>query len=347
MIVFEGQLDAGMTVTSAWNKTANAYIASVQLVVEVKLFDELPSSNEVGNVRGAVAALRTGTGSTTGLYYAWGITNNAPATWVPLMTTNGTQFVVGEGSTNSITFVFRYSDSDPVTYQVFIGEAGGDLQPSEAVKSVTTSMTGIESVSLLGSGVLQSVASASGTPGSLSSKLSMNVYYSSNSVCADINTVAESQQGTILIHAMINGKWVLVGKVDKTVGEFDNTYHVVLSGLTPGQTYQFKVYDEAGHIYEESLTVATINIASSFVDMEMQMLTVTFNSDVGHHYEVRVASDLGVAASLWTVEDVEVYKNGSWSGSLTNSFLAGTTETTIRIPKSSRDRAFFRIYRKD
>lgn len=347
MIVFEGQLDAGVNVTSAWSSAAGAYLATVQLLVEVKLFDELPTSNEVGNVQGAVAALRDGTGATTGSYYAWGLSNSVPA-WVPLLSTNGTQFTVEEGATNYVTFVFAYpTDSTPITYQVFIGNYGDDwMEPSESITSVISGTDGIESVSLLGSGVLQSVGSASGAPSALSSKLSMSVYYSSNNVCADVYTVSESGTGPIRIFAKINGVWVEVGRIDDVAGEFDNVYHVILSGLKPGETYQFMVYDEAGRVYTESLTVATIKIGSSVIDMEMQMLAVTFNSEPGAHYEVRVSSDVGAAASLWTVEDVDVYKDGSWSGSLTNSFMAGASETTIRIPKN-RTRAFFRIYKKD
>lgn len=341
MVVFEGQLDASMNITSAWSNVAGAYLATVQLLVEVKLFDELPSSNEVADVQGAVAALKNGAGK-PGLYFAWGVSNSV-ATWVPLMNTNGTQFSVYEGATNYVTFVFNYSAA-PVSYQVFIGNYGDEwMRPSEPITSVSSKTDGIDSVSLLGAGVLQSVGSASGAPADLSSKLSMRVYFASNSVCADVYTVNEKGTSPIKIYAWINGDWVLVGTIDDVKGEFSNTYHVILSGLTPGQTYKFKVYDEVGHEYVESLVVESIAIGSAVVDLAMQTLNVTFSSVPDATYEVRVSGELG--GTSWTAEEVSVNQGGSW-GSPTNTFKAEATQTQIRIPKN-RDRAFFRIYRLD
>lgn len=74
LIVFEGRLDATMPVVAA--VSAGKLLASVQLLAQIKLFDELPSSNEVGAVQGAVAALRDQAVPTTGKVYARGSTNS-------------------------------------------------------------------------------------------------------------------------------------------------------------------------------------------------------------------------------------------------------------------------------
>ena len=77
MIVFEGQLDADITVDAVAG--TNGYsLASLQLLTQIKLFDELPASNEVGTAQGAVAALRDAPESTTGTFYVWGSTNTVP-----------------------------------------------------------------------------------------------------------------------------------------------------------------------------------------------------------------------------------------------------------------------------
>ena len=107
MIVFEGQLDADITVDAVAG--TNGYLlASLQLLTQIKLFDELPASNEVGTAQGAVAALRSAPESTTGTFYVWGSTNTVSPVmeWVPLYQSNGvTPFAVTDGSTNYITFV--------------------------------------------------------------------------------------------------------------------------------------------------------------------------------------------------------------------------------------------------
>ena len=77
MIVFEGQLDADIEVDAVAG--TNGYeLASLQLLTQIKLFDELPASNEVGTAQGAVAALRDAPESTTGTFYVWGSTNTVP-----------------------------------------------------------------------------------------------------------------------------------------------------------------------------------------------------------------------------------------------------------------------------
>ena len=345
-VVFEGQLDASLNVTNAYNAFNNKYLASVQLLVELKLFDELPAAGDVGtNVQGAVAALRDSVGSSNGTYYVWGSTNAVPMTWLKLTNDTHTAFSVREGDTNYISFVFSYPLSGSATYQVFLGDAADqDRYASAPVTSLTLS-NGISSVSLLGAGVVQSVGTASGSPSPLSSAISLSVYYASNSVCADVYTVNEKGTNPIKLYAWINGSWVLVGTVNSVFGDGDShKYHILLSGLVAGQSYLFKVEDEVGHIFEMAspLQVETITVDRAIMELSMQMLNVTFNTEPGRNYQVKVNQDLAAPANQWTVEDVSQYKGSSW-GALTNVFMAGGTQTNIRIPVN-KTKAFFKIY---
>jgi len=344
MIVFEGQLDVNLNVSNAYNTANGKYQATVQLLVELKLFDDLPASNDVAGVQGAVAALRNAPESSVGTYYVWGASNSV-MTWLPLMSTNNTTFSVNDGATNYITFVFNYPQTvgSNVSYQVYLGGSTDALQPSQPVGSLTSVTNGINSVSLLGAGVVQTVGTASGSPVPLSSAISLSVYYASNSVCADVYTVNERGTNPIRLYAQINGVWVLVGTIDSVFGDGDgHKYHIVLSGLEAGKSYTFKIEDEVGRVYTQTLKVETITIDGAIVEMSMQMLNVTFNTVVGRNYQVKVCEDLTVPVAQWTVEDVSQNREGSW-GSLTNVFMAGGSQTQIRIPVN-KNKAFFKIF---
>jgi len=346
MIVFEGQLDATFSVTSAYNAVSGMYLASVRLLTQIRLFDELPASNEVGEVQGAVAALKVSSDPDAGIYFAWGVSNSV-LTWVPLMRTNGVQFAVNDGETNYVTFVFSYpTDASPVTYQVFVGALGAELmEPSEPVTSSMTEEDGITSVSMVGVGGLQEVGSASGSPSPLSTSIGLNVYYASNSVCADVYTVGERGTNPINIYAWINGAWVLVGTVDNVYGDGDHKYHILLTGLTPGQSYVFKVIDEVGHEFtlNQAIKVRTIEIGEAVVEtivgLELQTLRVTFNTEAGRRYQVKISENLAAPASEWSVEQVYV---GSEEDPVTE-FTATGPQTQVRIPLN-RYKGFFRIY---
>ena len=352
MIVFEGQLDADWIVEKALDTASGLTLASVQLLTQIKLFDELPASNEVGNVQGAVAALRNGTGSSVGTYYAWGVSNSV-LTWMPLLSTNGTPFTVNDGETNYITFVFSYPSGGTgvVSNKIYIGESVDTvMEPSVWIVSGTTTTTGINSVSLLGVGVLEQVGSASGSAAPLSSAISLDVYYASNNVYAAVTTTGEQGTSPIKIYAWINGSWVEVGSfVPEGDGE-GHTYRVVLTGLVPGRSYLFMVKDEVGHEFlsSSSLLVRTITVESSSIematDLQMRMLTVTFNTETAHRYQVKICADLTASADQWTVEDVRQYREaeGAW-GSFTNEFMAAGTKTQIQIPVN-QERAFFKIF---
>ena len=355
MVVFEGQLDADWGIAKAYDSTSEKYLASVRLLTQIKLYDELPASNEVGNVQGAVVALRDETGSSNGTYYVWGVTNAAPVAegWAPLLSTNGTAFTVVEGATNYITFVFSYPESGPVQYKVYIGDVGDTvMSPSVWVTSATTATAGITSVSLVGSGTLEGVASTNGSPVSLSSSISFDVFYSvaSNKVYGVVTTEGEQGSNLIKIMAWINNGWVLVGSFAPIGDGEGHTYYVALTGLTPGQSYKFLVEDEEGHEFYStaSQVVRTINIGETYFsmadDLQMRMMNVKFNTEKGKCYQVRVSSDLSRSADQWQVEYVRHCKTDGTFGVLTNEFVAGDgDQSLIQIPVNT-NKAFFKIF---
>lgn len=358
MIVFEGQLDSTLNIDKKYNAGCDTSLASVQLLLQIKLFDDLPYSNELANVQGAVAAWRDSPGSSNGTYYVWGSTNSVPMTWLQLKDTNSLPFHVFDGETNYITLVFSYPAVGPVTYYAFVGKplpggGKGDMFPSEAVTSLTSSATsGISSLSLLGAGVVQEIGTSSGTTAPLSTSISMSVYFSSNSVCADVATVNENGTSPIRIYAKINGVWTLVGTISSVNGDGDGHMyrHVVLSGLTAGKTYNFQIVDESDHVhYVDNVTVETITIGEAvFVKGAMQTLEVTFNTTQGRYYQVKVCDNPAASADQWSLEYVSQYKgDGVWGASSTSSFQAGPgTQTLIRIP-INKTKAFFRIVSVD
>jgi hypothetical protein len=164
-------------------------------------------------------------------------------------------------------------------------------------------------------------------------------------VCADIYTVGERGTMPIKLYAWIDGAWVLVGTVENVYGDGDHKYHIVLTGLTPGQSYQFRVIDEVGHEFtlSQSYEVKTITIGEAVVgtvaDLEMQMLTVTFNTEPGRTYQVKISPELAAPAGEWTVEDVYLDSLGEF----VSEFTATGSQTQVRIPINTY-KAFFRIY---
>jgi len=341
MIVFEGQLDATMEVVAA--ESDGVLLASVQVLTQVKLFDELPASNEVGAVQGAVAALRDPEAPTTGYFYAWGSTNNVME-WIPLMRTNNTQFAVTEGATNYITFVFNYSD-DPVTYQVFIGETPDAHEPSVDITSLTAETDSINGVSLLGAGALQTFGTASGSPGPLSSSVSLSVYATSKGVLLVVDTVNEQETGRdIIVKAKINGVWTEIGRKTANGSSHYEIYDTT-GLLTVGGSYEFKVIDELGkeHTLGQEIEVKTIKMDS--VRLEPSTLTVSFNTENGKLYQVFVAESL--SAQVWTNTVVYYPKANGEEGYSAEPFTANGNSTTVRIPlgenEARKPKAFFKI----
>ncbi|MDD4101326.1 MAG: hypothetical protein PHU80_01675 [Kiritimatiellae bacterium] len=341
MIVFEGELVADFAVPAVISN--DKLLASVQVVVQVKLFDELPSAEEIGTVQGAVLALNDDPNDplvTTGTFYAYGASG-----WLQL-TNSITQlpYETYENKTNIVTMIFDYTDS-PITYWVDIGNPVPSDEVSQEIFSPVASGDGINSLSISGSGALEveGVSSAGGSTTPLSLGMSLSVYYASNSVWATVSTVGENGHDPIRIFAKIGDKWLEVGVIENPVGESDNVYTVELNGLVPGESYMFRVEDETGHTFvlTEPLQVQVIQVGETAVEtvmvmeMEMKMLSVVFNTEVGRRYQVKVSESL--ASGAWTVENIYI------DGGFTEVFTASGTQTQIRIP-INKNKAFFRIF---
>ncbi len=342
MIVFEGQLEADIAVANA---PYDGYLlANLQLLAQIKLFDELPASNEVGNVQGAVAAFRDAPESSTGKFYVWAVTNSAPITWVPLYQTDGvTPFAVTDGSTNYITFMFNYSGTTnspvgPVTYQVLIGDTPTTQVPSLPATSASAETVGINGVSLLGVGALETVSSASGSPGPLSSSIGFSVYATANGVLLILDPVNEQGSGWFTVFAKINGVWVEVGKVQSTgAGHYEFLAYPGI--LQVGQSYKFKVIDEAGNPHELAGTAEVKTIKMASVTMEPGVMVVTFNSEAGKSYQVISAESPN--AGTWTAATVYYPVEGGFAyGS--EPFMVTGTSTTIKVPRNV-NKMFFKI----
>jgi hypothetical protein len=181
----------------------------------------------------------------------------------------------------------------------------------------------------------------------LSTQIDLKVYAAGNGrVMIEISTVNENGSNDIEIYAMLDGQWVLVANVpsEQVVGFGSNTYTVEAFGLTPGESYLFKIIDESGHIFETptAVTVALEPIVVEGMTLTPEMITVTFNTDYGNFYQVLVTTDLGASAE-WTVEYVSSPTASGWSELNNEPFMAGPGEaTTVRIPRN-RDKAFFKI----
>ncbi len=339
MIVFEGQVDALIPVTA--EEGTNGYLlASLQLLTQIKLFDELPASNEVGTAQGAVAALRDPPESSTGTFYVWGSTNTVTPVmeWVPLYQSDGTTpFTVTDGSTNYITFVFNYTDD---RYQVFIGETPTTQVASDTVTSLTMAAEdGIDGVSLSGAGGLESFSAVGGVVGPLSSSIGFSVYATADGILIILDPVGEQGSGWFTVFANMNGNWVEVGKVQADgSGHYEFLAYPGL--LQVGQSYAFKVIDEINNPHEWPDPVAIQSIKMESVVMEPNVMTVTFNTETGKSYQVISAESL--SASTWTATAIYFPTAGSNWGYGSEPFTAGGTSTTVRIPRNT-DKAFFKI----
>lgn len=342
MIVFEGQLESDMTVDAATG-TNDYNLASLRLLTQIKLFDELPASNEVGTAQGAVAALRDPTPpeSTTGTLYAWADdpsdNPDEGMTWVQLRTKEGGDtFSLTDGSTNYITFAFNYTSN---RYQVFVGEEPTAQTASAPVTSLNMGgKDGIDGVSLMGVGGLGRVASASGDVGPLSSAIGFSVYATADGILFILDPVDERGSGTFIVKAYINGAWVKVGSVEsKGSGHYE--FLADPPGLLQvGQSYAFQVIDELGNPHNlDSVAIKTIKMES--VVMEPDVMVVTFNTEAGKSYQVISAESL--TASVWTATTIYFPTANGW-GYGSGAFTATGATTTVRIPRNT-ERAFFKI----
>jgi hypothetical protein len=149
----------------------------------------------------------------------------------------------------------------------------------------------------------------------------------------------------ITVYALINGVWTPVGSV-QAIGSGSNRYFVNATGLPVGQSYWFKIVDEANHTHTSATPVEVRSIRMEAVALTLETMRVTFNSEFGRTYQVKVSESLSLPVDQWKAEYVSVLdpETGTWSGYSNEGFQAPPGEqTAIQIPKGGKNKAFFKI----
>lgn len=360
-IIFEGSL-SGTTplgVTAALD--SNGYLlATAKLLMQINLFDDLPEAVEIGeDTQGAFAALRNQAEETTGTVNLWGV-DNSETKWIPMIS-NETPVTLNHQDFYYITMIFRYPEDnnptpgpegpiggnnapDPITYQVQVTPqtSPGDTAISQTITSPMSEGSGIAALQLFGTGALSEIGSKGGDPIPLSSEMGLAVYQSGNKVVIELHTVSEDGNSPIIVFARINGEWQEVGRVTP-VGSGSNSYVIDANNLLiPGNSYLFKVEDEAGNTFHLTSELEVKSIRMDAVKMEMDMLTVYFNTEAGMRYKVITSSDLTAPATEWKDEPVSYETANGMSEVCNKPFNAFGTRTKVRIPVN-KQRGFFKI----
>ena len=183
----------------------------------------------------------------------------------------------------------------------------------------------------------------------LSTRIDIRVYATSDGrVMIDLYTVNENGNNDIEIYAMINGEWVMVAMVpsEQIEGGGDHKYTVDAFGLTPGQSYMFKIVDESGHIFYtgDPVNVAKAQLRALVTSLSPEYFTMTFNTEPFGWYMLMVSESLSGDAG-WTSEYVQVVHPAFPDGVSDYSLMiqgAPDGTTTLRVPQN-RDKAFFKL----
>jgi uncharacterized repeat protein (TIGR01451 family) len=175
----------------------------------------------------------------------------------------------------------------------------------------------------------------------LSTALDISLYASGDAVTIEIWTVNESGHADIVIYAWIGNEWVEVGRVPgaEVKGEGSNRYQVRAAGLAPGASYNFKIVDEAGHVHYSAGPLEVRTIRMEGVRLNMETVTVAFNTEPGRRYTLLASTDL----VNWTPEFVSRRTTTGWSAFTDETFTAGASRTEVLIPVNARAKAFFKV----
>jgi hypothetical protein len=176
----------------------------------------------------------------------------------------------------------------------------------------------------------------------LSTALDISLYQSSEGVMIELWTENESGYEDVVIFAWLNNTWAEVGRVPSWEISGDgssNKYMVRAEGLAPDGAYLFKVMDESGHEHLSATPIAVRTLRVEAVRLDLQTLTLAFNTEAGRPYVVKVSTDL----VNWTTEYVSYPTAQGWSGYRNTPFTAGGASTQVRVPANGRKQAFFKI----
>ena len=180
----------------------------------------------------------------------------------------------------------------------------------------------------------------------LSTALDITLYATADGVMIDVWTVNESGNGDIVISAWINNAWVEIGCVPSwmVAGESSNRYSVRATGLSVDGSYLIRIVDEAGHVHFSNAPVAVKAIRMEAVRLNMKTLTLSFNTEYGRQYVVKVSTNL----VDWSIEYVSYQQAAGWTEYVNTPFTAGPgSKTEVIVPVNGRKQAFFKIERVD
>ncbi len=179
----------------------------------------------------------------------------------------------------------------------------------------------------------------------LSAALDLTVYASSSGILIDVNTVDESGYEDIVVYAWIGTRWVEVGRVpgEQLMGEGSNRYTIPAYGLMAETSYRFMVVDEQGNTHYSNGLIPVQSLRVKAVRLNMQTLTLSFNTEPGRRYRVKSSTDL----VHWSSEGASYPTANGWSKISAAPFTASDTQIQVRVPANGRQRAFFRIERVD
>ena len=178
----------------------------------------------------------------------------------------------------------------------------------------------------------------------LSTAIDIRLHATPEGVTIQLSTVNEAGCGDIVIYAWIDNAWAEVGRVPAwlVVGEGANTYSVTASRLVAGSAYYLRVIDEAGNLHLSLTPVTVDSLQVEAVRLDLQSVTLRFNTEPGRRYQVEVSTDL----VTWRTEYVSAPTAKGWTPFATEPFMAGPgTHTEVRVPRNERSRAFFKIRR--
>jgi len=82
------------------------------------------------------------------------------------------------------------------------------------------------------------------------------------------------------------------------------------------------------------------------VRLEMNTLRLSFNTQPGRSYVVKVCEDLSAPDSEWTVEYASQQKGKGWAEYSNQPFVADGDQTAVRVPVN-RNKAFYKIVMVD
>lgn len=263
------------------------------------------------------------------------------------MTNNAAPIAVLQGATNLITIVLRYPGDGYTKFGYTValstlGTPASEQTVSQVLTAPISGTSGITKLRLIGEGGLASTASTVGDPYPLSALIDFSVYQRADGLfLVDIFTVDENGTGDLTVEAKIDGVWTWLGTA-KAIGSGSQHYQFIVSGLTVGQSYQFRVIDEEGRVHYSESAIKVKSIVMDAVRLELETFVIEFNSEDGKSYNLLMATDVATPLEDWTIESVRVNGSKGWSAFVDTFQGAAGGRTQILVPQN-KDKAFFKV----